>query len=68
MGTRETALGPAEWPSVVSKEGVFLLKTEPEVLAGVRLHQFGGLVAVVEFVLFSVVSIFANWLSDIRHN
>jgi hypothetical protein len=56
LGTGVTTLGPAERPSVVSEEGVFLLKTEPEVLAGVCLHQFGGLMAVVEFVLVTVLS------------
>lgn len=50
LRTRETALGPAVWPSVGAKEGVFLLKTEPEVLAGVCLHQLSSLVAVVELV------------------
>lgn len=50
LGTGETTLGPAVWPSVGAKEGVFLLKTEPEVLAGVSLHQLGSFVAVVELV------------------
>ena len=50
LRTGETTLGPAVWPSVGAKEGVFLLKTEPEVLAGVCLHQLSSLVAVVELV------------------
>jgi hypothetical protein len=50
LGTGETTLGPAVWPSVGAKEGVFLLETEPEVLAGMCLHQLGSFVAVVELV------------------
>lgn len=50
LRTGETTLGPAVWPSVMTKEGVFLLKTEPEVLVGMCLHQLSSLVAVVELV------------------
>lgn len=50
LGTGVTALGPAVWPSVGTKKSVFLLETEPEVLAGVGVHQLVGLMAVVELV------------------
>jgi hypothetical protein len=50
LRTGETTLGPAVWPSIGAKEGVFLLETEPEVLAGMCLHQLGRFVAVVELV------------------
>ena len=50
MSARETATGPAIWPAVSAEESVLLLKTEPELLLGVGLHQAGGIVAVVELV------------------
>jgi hypothetical protein len=42
--------GPAVGPAVGVEEGVLLLKTEPELLVGVGLHQEGGIVAEVESV------------------
>lgn len=54
LRTWETALGPAIWPTVRTKEGVFLLKTEPEVFVRIRIHQPLGLMTVVEFVWASV--------------
>jgi hypothetical protein len=50
LDTRETTLWPAIWPAVRAKEGVLLLETEPEMVSGVVLHEFGGLMAVVELV------------------
>lgn len=50
LGSRETIPGPAVGPSVCVKEGVFLLKTEPELFVGVGLHQECGIVAEVELV------------------
>jgi hypothetical protein len=50
LGTGETALGPSIRPAISTEEGVFLLKTEPEFLLGVNLHQTGSLVAIVVLV------------------
>ena len=50
LRSRETVPGPAVGPSVCVEEGVFLLKTEPELLLGVGLHQKSGIVAEVELV------------------
>jgi hypothetical protein len=46
----ESVLGPAERPAVDIEEGVLLLKTEPEALAGVGLHEEGSVVTEVEGV------------------
>ena len=54
LGTWETALGPAVWPTVRRKESVFLLETEPEIVFGISLHQPLGLVTVVELVWASI--------------
>jgi hypothetical protein len=50
LRSRETATRPAVWPAIDVEESVFLLKTEPELVAGVLLHQDGGIVTVVEGV------------------
>lgn len=50
LSARETATGPAIWPAVSAEESILLLKTEPELLLGVGLHQAGCIVAVVELV------------------
>lgn len=50
LGTGETTTGPAVGPAIGTEEGVLLLKTEPELLLGVGLHQAGGIVTVVELV------------------
>jgi hypothetical protein len=50
LSTRETPVWPAIWPAGRAKECVLLLETEPEVLRGVVLHEFGSLMAVVELV------------------
>lgn len=47
LGSRETVLGPAIWPTELVKEGVFLLETEPELGLGVLLEDDGGVVAEV---------------------
>ena len=54
LGARETTLGPAVWPAISVQEGIFLLKSEPEVLVGMGHHQLGGFMAVVELVGSSV--------------
>lgn len=54
LGTGETALGPSVRPAIVAEEGVLLLKTEPELLLGVDLHQAVGIVAVVVLVRGSI--------------
>lgn len=54
LRTWETALGPAIWPTVGTKESVFLLKTKPEVFVSVRIHQPLGLMTVIEFVWASI--------------
>lgn len=54
LRTWETALGPAIWPAVGTKECVFLLQTEPEVFFSVRIHQPLGLMTVIEFVWASI--------------
>jgi len=50
-----TALGPAVWPSIRTKQGVFLFKTKPCMFIGVGVHQSGGVMSVIEFVWASVV-------------
>lgn len=47
---REAVPGPAIGPSVCVEKGVFLLKTEPELLLLVGLHEDGGIVTEVEGV------------------
>ena len=47
LGTGETALGPAVRSAVHVEEGVFLLETEPGDLVLGKLHNLGGMVAVV---------------------
>lgn len=54
LGGGETVPGPAIGPAVGVKEGVLLLKTEPELFGLVGLHQDGGIVAEVEGVGLSV--------------
>ena len=54
LRSRKTILGPAIWPIVRSKEGVFLLQTEPGLMLGIGLHQPSGFVTVVEFVWAAV--------------
>lgn len=54
LGTGETATGPAVRPPISAEESVLLLKTEPEALVGVGLHQTVGFVAVVELVGASI--------------
>ena len=51
---RVAVLGPAVWPTIQAKQGVFLLETKPDFVLGVGLHQPSGLVAVVEFVWRSI--------------
>lgn len=50
LGTGETALGPAVGPTIGAEKGVFLFKTEPEFLLGMRFHQAVAVVTVVELV------------------
>lgn len=50
LRTGETTLGPSVGLTVLVKEGVLLLKTEPRLLVLVGLHELGALVAVVELV------------------
>ena len=38
LRSRETILGPAVWPAVRAKEGVFLLETEPGLMLLVSIH------------------------------
>lgn len=47
LGTGETVLGPAIWPTLSAEKSVFLLKTEPVLLALVVLHELVALVAEV---------------------
>jgi hypothetical protein len=54
LSTGETTTGPAVGPAIGTEEGVLLLKTEPELLLGVGLHQAGGIVAVVVLVGASI--------------
>lgn len=54
LRTWEPALGPAVRPTIRAQQSVFLLKTEPEVMFGVRVHQSRGLMAVVELVWASI--------------
>jgi hypothetical protein len=54
LGSGETRLGPAVWPSVHAKEGVLLLETEPVFLGLVGVHEdFGGVTEIVA-VWFSI--------------
>ncbi len=50
LSTGETALGPSVGPAIGAEKGVFLFKTEPELLLGMRLHQAVAVVTVVELV------------------
>lgn len=50
LGTGESTTGPAVRPSVGAKKSILLLKTEPELLLGVGLHQAGGIMTEVELV------------------
>ena len=47
---RHTVLRPAVGAIVQIEEGVFLLKTEPRLVLGVKLHELGALVTVVVLV------------------
>lgn len=51
---RESILRPAIRPAGEVQHGVFLLQTEPELLLGVLLHDYGGVVAEVERVGLAV--------------
>lgn len=55
LRTRVTALGPAIWPTIWTKQGVFLFETEPSVLVGVGVHQSSGIMSVVELVWASIM-------------
>ena len=55
LRTRVTALGPAIWPAIRTKQGVFLFETEPYVLFSVGLHQPSSVMPVIEFIRASVV-------------
>ncbi len=47
LGSGESVLGPAIWPAKFVEKGVFLLKTEPELVCGVLLEDDGSVVAEV---------------------
>lgn len=51
---REWSAHPAERTVRNVQQGVLLLEAEPRLLAGVLLHQLGGLVSVVELVRCAV--------------
>lgn len=50
LGTGVTSLWPSVWVSILVKEGIFLLKTEPWLLVFVGLHELSTVVSVVELV------------------
>ena len=50
LSPRVPILGPSVGPIIHAQQRVFLLETEPEILAGVGFHQTVGVVAVVELV------------------
>jgi hypothetical protein len=50
LRTGETAFRPAIWPATLVEKGIFLFKTEPKVVFGMCLHQFGTFVTVVELI------------------
>jgi hypothetical protein len=54
LGTGETTTRPAIGPTVGAEQSVLLLKTEPEFLSGVGLHQAGSVVTEVELVGASI--------------
>jgi hypothetical protein len=54
LWTWETIYWPAIWSVAHVKKGVLLLQTEPWVMGGMRLHELGGLVSVVELVWGSI--------------
>ena len=39
LRARVAILGPAIWPAVSGQEGVLLLKTKPDFVAGIGFHQ-----------------------------
>jgi hypothetical protein len=53
---------PAVGPVIRPEEGIFLLKTEPDFVFGIRLHQAGSFMAVVEFVGCSI------WIPRLAQN
>merc|ERR1712165_512098 len=55
LGSRETVLGPAEGVTVLVEKGVFLLNSEPGVVALGLLHHLGALLPLVGLSLLLVV-------------
>ena len=43
-------LGPAVWPTLGTKQRIFLLQTEPKMVLLISIHEAGGFVTVVELV------------------